>query len=595
MTRWWLIAALLLAAPVFATPVSAQASASAETKKKRKKKWRKKKARKKKKADATSKKDRPVPKAAPVDSSKAPPRKRSNVIPGAPSRWSNAGAMEPIMAQVPISAPLPERARPVAAGVQTPRQQLTGEEGQLSAYLSLGAYHLETVRQDLAYFADRFAPANRDVDLFRGRARITYRRIAGTWFSAEVDLDYRARSAGSRPTDRRLNAASVSWGLTDFRDADAPRFGVALGRVAVREAGYAHADGAHVRFRAIDSLHLGLFGGVSGNPYRYNWRAHETQDFSADWITGGLYAAFRESAIFANLAGVVWASTRGDGGLDRVALYVDAGWAPMRDLDVFLTGWVDVLPDGRPIQNLELIGAWRPEENTYLRLSVGRHSTLRYDISTPLSFVYDPTGNRVQVDDATLVAVDEDGVPIQPYDAALQVATYNVIRLRGGHRFGFGLEPFANVEVMIRDTTDAPFAPNFGAVRVLPSAGLGYRDPKIVDGSLRVIGVIDDQSDTDVVVQASLSRGFWGFRVGADARVFIGEVFAADGGFESSYTFTADWLPGRLMIRAMFRYFREDVALPRPIDEGIINDPNLLPLVPLQESFMGYAGVDYRL
>lgn len=532
-------------------------------------------------------------------------RKASKVTPGAPSRWSNAGAMTPIESEVPVTAPLPERATPVAAGAKTPGQALTGEEDQLAAHLSLYGYHLETVRQDFAYdvAGERFVPADKDIDLYRGRATLAYERIAGSWFGAHLDLEYRARSSGSRPTDRRVNEAYVSWGLTDFERGGSPAFGFALGRLAVREAGYAQADGAAVRVRLFQGLNLGAFGGVSGNPYAYNWRLHTTEDFSTDWITGGAFVAFRRPELFANVAGVVTIANFGAGGIDRLSAFLDAGWSATEEIDLFLTGWLDVLPDGRPIQNLELTGAWQPSRDANLRIAVGRFSTLRYALSTAYSFRVDPAGNQIvyvdpatgQASTSTSTAVDENGSPILPFDAAIQVATYNSVRLRGGYRIGRDLEPYATFDLLIRDTSLAPFAPAFSALRLLPGAGLTYQNDALFSADLRVTAVIDDQTETRVMAQAGLSRAFLGFHAAADARVFAGGVFAADGGLELGYTFPRAWLPGRLMLRALFRYFREDVTLARPTDEDQLDDDVVLPVVPLQESFLGFAGVDWKM
>jgi len=521
----------------------------------------------------------------------APERKGSELTPGAPSRWSNAGAMSPIEADVPITAPMPERNVPKPVGVETPGQRLTDADEQLSAHFSFSISHLETARQDFGLVNGAFAEVNRDHDLFRGRGSMSYERIGGSWFSVHFDAEYRGRSAGSRPTEYRLNAAHVAWGLSDFRRRDAPAFGVALGRVAVPEAGWAQADGALLRVRALEGLHLGAFGGVSGNPYRYNWRVHETQEFGTDWITSGLFAAYQRPELYANLAGVLTLHE----GVDRAHAFLDAGWAIADGLDAFLTAWIDVLPSGEPIQNLELIAAWSPLEALDLRLSLARFATLSYE-SVGESFRADPTG-AVLRPASNAVALDERGVPILPFDTFLQVAVYDAIRLRGGYRLG-PLEPFLTIDTYVREPRSPP-AVDLSPLRLLPGAGAIYREDALFDAELRVTGIIDEETETRLVVQGGLTRRLFGVSLGADARVFAGGVLALDGGFDASWALPRDWLPGRLMFRGVFRYFREDVALPRPFLEqprpGPLGDQVALPLVPAQESFLGFFGVDWRL
>ncbi len=527
-------------------------------------------------------------------------RRGSRVTPGSASRWSNRGAMTPIETEVPVTAPLPERAVPKAAGVATPGQGLTGDEDQLTARLSLGAYHVETVRQDFGVVNGQIVPVDRDIDLQRASASLRYARIAGSWFGAALDVEYRARSSGNRPTDRRIQALYVSWGLTDHRRDDQPSFGVALGRVSIPEAGHAQADGGAVRLRILPELHAGAFGGVSGNPYVYNWALRRTQDFSTDWWTAGAFGAYRDPRLFVNLAAVVYGTTKGAGGLDRVNAYLDAGLRATDTIDLFLTGWLDVLPDGRPLQNVELVGAWAPSDDLNLRLSLARFSTLQYAVSTPLSFAFDPTGARLDTVDpgtgqvSTSTAVDANGQPIRPFDAALQVASYDAIRLRGGYRFG-RLEPFLTLDALIRHVGDAPPAEDFSALRLLPGAGVSFRDRRLFDATVRVLGIVDAQTDTDLVAQASISRAWMGLMATLDARVFLGEVFATDGGVDLAYTLPRAWFPGRFMLRAALRYYREDVELARPFEQVRLADDERLPVIPRQESFMGFAGVDWRL
>jgi hypothetical protein len=520
-------------------------------------------------------------------------RKVSAVTPGTLSRWSNAGAMTPVVAEVPVTAPLPERAVPIQPGAPTPGQRLLDDDEQLTAHLSLYGEHLQTVRQD-----------DRDLNLARGRATLSYDRIGGSEFGANVDLEYRSTVTGPRRTDRRINAAYVSWGLTDFRRQDGPDLGLAIGRVAVREAGYAQADGAAIRFRAMPELSLGFFGGFTGNPYNYNWKAGETEDFSTDWLTGGAFAGVRLPGFFADLAAVATYSSRGLTGLDRLHAFLDTGYSVSDEIDLFFTGWFDMLETGQPLQNVELMGIWAPSREANVRLSLGRFSTVAYDVSQALSFRFDPQGNRLS--GGLSQAVDENGLPIVPFDAALQIATYNEVQLRAGYRFG-AFEPYAAIGTLIRDPGASPANVQFATLRLQPAAGVLYRDPDLFDVSAQAMGIIDDQTERRAVLSLGVSRAFEGLSIGADARAFVGGIGALDGGLDLGYSLPREWMPGRLMLRAMFRYFREDATLVRPKDICFTNpaaDPascdrlaetTVLPAVVLQESFLGFAGVDWRL
>lgn len=535
-------------------------------------------------------------------------RRLSAVTPGTRSRWSNAGAMTPVASEVPITAPLPQRAIPLEPGAPTPGQRLVENDEQITAHFSLGGEHFEVVRQE-AYTQN----------LIRGRGTVAYERIAGSDFGAQADLEYRGTVTGSRRTDYRVNAAYVTWGMTDFRRSDGPDFGVAIGRVAVREAGHATADGAAVRVRIVPELSLGAFGGFAGNPYGYNWLLGKTEVFSTDYINGGIFTGVRLGSFFADVAGVVsYANiTRGingvllQPGLDRVNAFLDAGYAVSPELDLFFTGWFDFVPDNVPLQNVELMGIWTPSRELNVRLSAGRFSTVFYDLSTVASFRTEQPAVDEKAQNRPIV--DPLGNPIVVALAQQQIATYNHVELRGGYRFG-ALEPYASADVLIRDPGQSANNLDFAALRLQPAVGLLYRDPEVIDARAQALFIIDDQTERRAVLSIGVGREFEGFFAGADARAFVGGTGALDGGFELGYVLPRVLMPGRLMFRVMLRYIREDVALLRPPDACVANEaapncnlvgdldvngdgrPDNLPVaVPLQESFFGFAGIDWRL
>ena len=526
--------------------------------------------------------------AAPVSTSSGL-RRASVVTPGSLSRWSNAGAMEPIVAEVELTAPLPARAVPLLPGQATPGQRLTAEDERLSAHLSLFGEHSQTVRQDAE-----------DLNLIRGRATVDYERIAQSDFGLHLDLEYRGTAGARRLTDRKINALYLSWGATDFRRDDGPAFGVALGRVAVREAGYAQVDGALLRYRVMPELKLGVYGGLTGNPYNYNWRLAATEDFSTGWVGGGLFSSMRLGPVSADLAAGVVLATFPGGGLDRLYLYADVGWSVSEALDLFFTGWFDLLPNGTAIQNVELLGSYHPSRDLHLRLSAARYASLVYAFATNYSFRFDPRGNTIAPD---LTIVDEAGVPILPYDARSLQSVYDDLGARLGYRVIDELEPYVALTVQLRESSGEG-AVDFAGFRLLPSVGVTYRDPDILDVSAQVVGIVDAQTERKAIVQLAVGRELVGLRVGADVRGFVGGQGAVDGGLDLTYTIARELVPGRLLLRAMLRYVREDVVIARPTDRcladtealgcgGLLPD-QALPLVPLQETFYGFAGVDWR-
>lgn len=602
--RWvlaFLLGFALLLAPAYELAAQPSAQETEQPKKKRKKRKNGKKAKKTPDAAETAA-------GAVIDAEEqaledepevasGPERKKSKVTPGTASRWSNPGAMEPIESELPIQSELPERAKPKSVGVETPGQTWYDVENQFSAHVGLYVSHLETVRQDA-----------RSIDLLRAKAAFDYDRIVGTDLGAHVDLNYWPKlSAGTlRPTAYRVNAAYLSWGFMDFRRPEGPDFGVAVGRVAVPEAGGAIADGAAFRYRFAPGIKAGVFGGFAGNPYRYNWSAQQTEDFSTHYFTVGGFGSLQRGPFFANAAAVLYLANGVDArqldgtivqrnGLDRFYTFVDLAYVVTEELNLFLNGWLDfgssnALLSQQIIQNLELVTSWRPNRDLDFRLSLGRFSTVIYGESFVGTF--GPVNPNV---DAPVI-VDENGLAIVPFDGTLQRAIYNNAKLRAGFRVIPELEPFILFDLYLRDTADLPGLQPFTTLRLLPQGGLRYRNAEIVDAEVRAGGIIDEQAQNNVMLALSVGRGLYGLRLDLDGRAFLGDINSYDGGLMLSYTLPRAWLPGRLLLRSMFRYYRENVALERPnLDLNEILTTEILPIVPTQESFYGMVGIDWRL
>lgn len=540
-----------------------------------------------------------------VEAAKAKPPtlgKTSVVTPGTASRWSNRGAMVPIEAEVPIAAPLPARAVPAPVGVETPGQTLVGEDELLSARISLSGYHFETRGQDFVYLGEqRLADQDRDIDLLRARAMLAYERIAGSDFALHIDAEYRPRLNGARFTDQRVNELYASWGLSDFRQRGGPDFGVAVGRVAIREAGYAQADGAAFRLRPLEGMQVGLFGGFTGNPYGYNWRLRTSETLSFEWLTGGAFGSLKGPDYNLAVAGVATYALgldNGQKGLDRLFARVDGSYLVLPELNLFLTGFFDMLPGGSLIQNAELVAAYQPVEGLELSLGAGRFSTVVYELRG-YSFTFDQARNTF-IDGQTPI-VDENNNPIVPFDSALYTVAYWQLRPRVGYRVTRSVQLYALANTQIRDTADterlslatSQFIVPFAKLRLLPTAGLRFADPELLDFTLEGTYVLDDQSNADAIARAAVGRELYGLYLSLDARLLFGTIGAADGGIDVTYTFPREWLPGALMLRASLRYFREDVALGRPTADDIEDSPNFI--IPLQESYLGFAGMEWRL
>ena len=547
-------------------------------------------------------------------------RQQSKVTPGAPSRWSNRGAMVPVASTVQVTADLPERAVPITEVVTTPGQDLLGggREEILSARLSFGFYHLSTQGQDQVFVqafdaqpgttnvATLIPGEDRDIQFLRARATMGYDHIAGSDFAVHLDVEYRPQINGTRFTDYRLNEAYASYGLTEFKSSEGPWWGLALGRLAIREAGYAQADGLAARFRIVDWLRAGLFGGVTGNPYGYNWNQRNTEVFSANWYTGGAFVSLQIPQLIVNVAGVVTyaniAVNLAD--IDRAYVYLDGAWLILPELNFAVNGWIDVLSGGQVVQNIHGTLSWTPWNELSLALGGGRFSTLLYAVSAD-NYTFVANGDNEYENLGNVVS--ETDTPIVPFDAVLMTTTYNTVWVRGGYRILRELEVTAKYDVLIRDSSvNQPLLQaqvenvvEPSALRMLPGLGVRYRNPEIVDVNLEGTYIIDDESQADAVISGGIGRALFGFYLNADVRYYVGEIGAWDAGALLSYTFPRDWFPGALSLRGMFRYFQEHVAVYTPTPgvaptraDTFVDGWNL---IKDQNSILGFAGIEWRL
>lgn len=600
---------------------NAALAASSKGKKSTKKKSKKRRKPKKKIKNKKKKSAKTAPKEAEPDTlqserkagtiNQETGRKNSRIDPKEVSRWSNLGAINPIKSEVPVLADLPKRAQPILSPVETPGQKLKGKEGQVSARLSLSAYHVETVDQDLEFVVQPnvnprlvlLKNLNRDIDLYRVRTDLNYTRIAGSWFSTHLDAEYRGSESINRPQDYRLNALYLAYGLASARKKNEPSYGFQIGRVLVREAGGTQVDGLAARLKLLPGLIVGGFGGFTGNPFRYNWSEQKTEEFSTDWHRFGGFVSWHQRNYYVDVAGVATLLNRNDAGLDRLFFYLNSGASINKFLDLFVNTWFDLLPSGQNVQNLQVVGAYRPTESIYVRLAMERFSTVTYRYSTPQSFVRDPVGAKIQSSEdaemgkvATATAVDENGEDIRTFDSMYQVATYHAARIRAGYRLKRYWEPFVSFDTIIRSPDETLPDDAVEPLRLLPGLGLSFRNNKIFDLTLRAVGIIDKQTNNKAVLRSRISRTWLGMRASVDGQWFLGGTAALDGGLSLAYLFPRDWFPGRLQIRSSLRYFKEDIRLLQPLDgTRFYSAEDELRIIPVQESYMGFVGLDWKL
>ena len=576
--------------------------------KKRSKKNRKKKVR----ATKTKKRNaKPEKKQAKIVPPKTVQTKKIELKTKELSRWSNLGAMTPIKTEVPVQAELPKRNQPRLEPVATPGQSLTGRQGQLSSRISAAYYHVTTLGQDIGYAYSPDNPrivllenANRDISLYRLRLDANYTRIGGTWFSAHTDGEYRGSRTTSRPTEYRLNSLHLSYGMTSHRKKREPVWGVQMGRVPIREAGFLAVDGLVLRVKPLPKLVLGAFGGLTNNPFRFNYRLYRPEEFSSDWSRFGGMVTWSMDNFFIEMASAATYYQKDDFELDRIVVYLNSGLSIAKGLDLFIHAWMDGLDTGQRIQNLQAIAAYRPSRQTYIRLVLERFSTIMYRFATPESFERDPLGALVVPLDEqgnegarTSTIVDENGNPVDSFNSELQVATYSAARLRAGYKFTSKIEGFAQFDALMRTPDEFVQPDSIADFRFLPGLGLIYQNRQLFDAEVRGIAIVDDSATNRALLRLRAFRTWKGLTGSLDGQWFLGDENAADGGVSLAYQFPQSWFPGRLQVRSMFRYFYENVSLEQPTNGTISLQRGVdeLRVIPIQESYMGYLGVDWKM
>lgn len=539
------------------------------------------------------------------------------------SRWSSRRPQSSTDARARVQAETPSRTVRRANDVVTRRGRRLGNAGNtFSARLALSGMNVSVLNQP-NYSAGQDGTGvldpsdySRDIRLLRARVTGSVERIAGSYFFAHVDAEFRPRLEGDGRFDsQRLNGAVVGWGLMDGRAGvrDGPKIGVALGRLAVREAGFASADGLVLRVRPVAGFDLGFFGGVTGNPYGANWRERIDESFSTNWVTGGGFSRIARGVFQASLAGVFTAATSStestSSGVERVYVHADIGWQPHPVVSVFATGYFDLLPGGQQLQNGDIGITWGPGL-LRVRASVGRWSTLFYEGAIEGGADIDPLGNRFgSPTDGTNVdrsIINEASKAITPFDAAIQVASYYNARLSAAYRFSQVVEAYLRVNTMIRDTgssrsalafLDVPEADSddvarFSPLRVLPAIGLYIREPTILDINGELVLIEDEQSVTDLVMRLGLGRAWGGLYTSVDGRLFLGEIDGYDGGLRLVYTFPLQIAIGTIQMSASVRYFRENGLDLLDFEGG---DRNQVQVLSTQETLLGFVGFEWRL
>ena len=113
---------------------------------------------------------------------------------------------------------------------------------------------------------------------------------------------------------------------------------------------------------------------------------------------------------------------------------------------------------------------------------------------------------------------------------------------------------------------------------------------------LRGLAIFDDQTDNHSLLSARVSKSYQGLSASIDGKMYFGGTSGSDGGLSLAYQLPRDWFAGRLQLRGMLRYYRENLTLERPdgVEQRLGNE-DVLPIIPIQESYMGFVGLEWKL
>ncbi len=292
-----------------------------------------------------------------------------------------------------------------------------------------------------------------------------------------------------------------------------------------------------------------------------------------------------------------------ESGLDRLYFHADASWRVLRNLSFLLLARLDTLPGGSFVQNGDLSVSYQPIKQVDLHLGVGRFSTVAYQLSTNFNYIVNQAGNNNAVGDNTKI-VDNDGVPIVPFDGALCINIYNSVKARAGFKPLRALDIYTRADAWIREVKGGDDDVNnycdnfeFEPLRVLPTLGTRFNDPNLLDAMAEFTLVLDQQSNVNAYMRGRLGRGFMGAYLSGEIRYFFGDINGFDGGLNLSYTLPRQLMPGSLSVRGSFWYYRENLPLATPARNpiGTINQAGEDVIIPRQESFLGFAGIEWRM
>ena len=621
-----LVLVCFLLAPVssaWSQPVPKEKRLSAKKKKakRRKKKLRRKRRRSGRKRRTKKKKAKVrVPRALPRVSNAG--KRESKLSPNAPSRWSNSGAMNPIVSEVAVGPAKKLVVQAPSGTAKTEPQSLTKTGRRNSFRFFARGYRYTISNQDVVFQNQdnggdiTAVPVDNDpsISLLRFGTVLDAADIGAEEIALRVDAEYRPDLSRDGRTDIRLDEVSLTYGLRSLREQSKLNLGVSIGRLLIREAGYFRVDGGLVRLRAAPRLHVGAFGGFGANPYGYVWRLQKPQVFSFDWARGGIFLSTRQKQF--SLTTAVAASTLvkdidvGDppvpqSGVDRLYVYVDGAYSLGRQASLFLNGFFDLAKGTSSVQKVDLSLFYRPKDRNWtLATTVGRFSTVLYRLATGASFAVDPQGNQFDpVNFANIPVVDENGNPILPFDGALYQTAYNYGKVRGGFWLAKDFELYSELRLLLRDrrpTNQAAEAlgaeTDLEPLRFVPRVGTKRRDPHTVDFAVDVLFFADKSSQARSLAGLTLGREIVGVYSELRGRYLFGNVDAWDATATLSYQLRSPSVPGRLRLMASGQYIQENIFLEEPVPgQDILQAEDVRTARGAQKVYSFLFGIDWRL